>query len=191
MKKEISLRLIVITVVVSGISLVLSIASLCVSYPRFEGVGFDYLGVIVGILSLLVTILIGWQIYNVLTIRSEMEKRMEEIVSDRLGKMNYAIVGYTKAILSNALFARSDANTFDNVFEALENIIYSEDVDPNETALKCAISKINEFISYYDGAPIEILKGKRNHYIKLINRIQHEDKEDIILSLRNAIEVDA
>ena len=44
------------------LSLILSIISLCNSHPRTDGL--DYIGVIVGILSLLVTILIGWQITN-------------------------------------------------------------------------------------------------------------------------------
>lgn len=44
------------------LSLVLSIISLCSSLPRTSGL--DYIGVIVGILSLLVTVLIGWQITN-------------------------------------------------------------------------------------------------------------------------------
>lgn len=44
------------------ISFTFSIISLCSSLPRTSGL--DYIGVIVGILSLLVTILIGWQITN-------------------------------------------------------------------------------------------------------------------------------
>ena len=57
MKKEFSIWL-------SIISLLLSIISTCVAVWRSPELGFDYQGVITGVLSLLVTVLIGWQIYN-------------------------------------------------------------------------------------------------------------------------------
>lgn len=60
------------TRVMSWIALLVSLSSLIIvlaeRYPR-TGLGFDYLGLIVGILSILVTILIGWQIYSVINIR--------------------------------------------------------------------------------------------------------------------------
>jgi hypothetical protein len=39
----------------------------------------DYIGVIVGILSLLVTVLIGWNIYIALDIKKEWEKYKKDI----------------------------------------------------------------------------------------------------------------
>lgn len=54
-----------IALLASGIALAIVMAE---RYPR-TGLGFDYLGLIVGILSILVTILIGWQIYTVINIR--------------------------------------------------------------------------------------------------------------------------
>jgi len=56
------------------ISLVFSIISLCRTLPRScDNLGFDYMGVIVAIFSLLVTILIGWNIYTALDIGKEMK----------------------------------------------------------------------------------------------------------------------
>lgn len=48
-------------------SLVASVTAICRTHPRTE-LGFDYMGLIVGILALLVTMLIGWQIYNALNL---------------------------------------------------------------------------------------------------------------------------
>lgn len=44
----------------------ISIATLCRSFYHEVGLGFDYMGIIVGILAALCTVLIGWQIYNVI-----------------------------------------------------------------------------------------------------------------------------
>lgn len=41
---------------------------LCKEYPNNSNLGFDYMGVIAGILSLLVTILLGWQIFSIINI---------------------------------------------------------------------------------------------------------------------------
>lgn len=50
-----------------GISLVFSIFALCRAYPR-ESLGFDYMGVIVGLLALLVGFLVAWQIYKTIDV---------------------------------------------------------------------------------------------------------------------------
>lgn len=60
----------------SLVSLFISIIGLCISYPKNEHLGFDYTGIIVGILSLLITILIGWQIYNTININNELKKHI-------------------------------------------------------------------------------------------------------------------
>ena len=46
-------------------AIICSGVAICVSLPSVPELGIDYIGVIVGILSLLVTMLIGWQIWNV------------------------------------------------------------------------------------------------------------------------------
>lgn len=53
---------------------IINVVAVCVNYPRWEKLSFDYLGVIVGILSILVTILLGWQIF----INISMEKKIDE-----------------------------------------------------------------------------------------------------------------
>lgn len=55
------------------ISLLFSTFALCRTYPRYISyeecnLGFDYMGVIVGALSLLVGFLVAWQIYNTIDV---------------------------------------------------------------------------------------------------------------------------
>ena len=58
--------------VVSVLAIIISITALANMCPRFSS--FDYLGLIVGILTLLVTLLLGWQIYNAVDIRNNLNK---------------------------------------------------------------------------------------------------------------------
>lgn len=70
------------------LSLILSIISLCNSHPCTNGL--DYIGVIVGILSLLVTILIGWNIYTVIDFNKKKEElaKNEAVLSELILRVN-------------------------------------------------------------------------------------------------------
>ena len=60
-----------------GISLTLSGISICQTCPRTD-LGFDYMGVIVGILSLLVGLLVGWNIYNALDLNKKISDSVKK-----------------------------------------------------------------------------------------------------------------
>lgn len=59
-----------ITPILSVISIILSMIAICRAYPHTSDLGIDYQGVIVGILSLLVTVLVGWNIYTIIDFNS-------------------------------------------------------------------------------------------------------------------------
>ena len=63
----------------SIISLLLSIIAIVLSVMRCEPIILDWIGIFVGILSLLVTVLIGWNIYNVIDVKKTIEKQNAEI----------------------------------------------------------------------------------------------------------------
>lgn len=62
-----------ITLILSAISIMVSVAALCRTYPHTSDLGMDYQGVIGGMLALLVTILIGWQIYTAINVKEELK----------------------------------------------------------------------------------------------------------------------
>lgn len=57
----------------STIAIVLSIVAICVALPRTD-MSFDYLGLITGILGVLVTVLVGWNIFMIIDFKQEKEK---------------------------------------------------------------------------------------------------------------------
>lgn len=62
------------SLIISPIALILGAISFFRSYPRSENLGFDYIGLLVGILAILVTILIAWQIYNTIGIDARVKE---------------------------------------------------------------------------------------------------------------------
>lgn len=73
----------------SFIAIILSIVAICVSYPRSENSGLDYIGIIVGILGVLVTVLVGWQLYNALNLK-ELVNQTEKAKADAIEAKNQA-----------------------------------------------------------------------------------------------------
>lgn len=67
-----------ITLILSAISIMVSVAALCRTYPHTSDLGMDYQGVIVGILALLVTAVIGLNIYTLVDFNNS-KKRVEEL----------------------------------------------------------------------------------------------------------------
>lgn len=63
----------------SGLAVLISIITLCLVCPRNSDLGIDYQGVTVGILSLLVTVLIGWQIYSMLDAKNIVSNMRQEV----------------------------------------------------------------------------------------------------------------
>ena len=60
----------------SIVAIILAFISVAVSLPRQvdKAVEMDYLGVIVGVLSFLITLLIGWQLYSVFKIKDDVQE---------------------------------------------------------------------------------------------------------------------
>lgn len=67
----------------SAIAITFSITAICTAYTNAKPLSWDIAGTLVGILSMLATILIGWQIYNVITI----DKKMRDIMNGRLADL--------------------------------------------------------------------------------------------------------
>lgn len=75
----------VLSFFISLLALIISIIALSHSYPHNPNLGYDYSGLLVCILSLLVTILIGWQVINVISL----EKKMKDIVKNELDNLDF------------------------------------------------------------------------------------------------------
>lgn len=69
------------SVILSSIAAILSIVAICVSCPR-TGMSLDYLGLLTGILGVLVTVLVGWNIYMIIDFKQE-KGRLRQYFDDQ------------------------------------------------------------------------------------------------------------
>lgn len=78
-----------------GTSVLLSIASICISLLRSEPLTWDGMSALVGILSLLVTLLLGWQIYTFIDIENKIKRTIKEEFDKKAKDVYIAIIGNT------------------------------------------------------------------------------------------------
>lgn len=69
-----------ISLIISVVSLLVSLVVLAKLWP-VDSIDFDYIGAIVGILSFLITILMGYQIYTVINVKDSL-KEVQQIRSE-------------------------------------------------------------------------------------------------------------
>lgn len=90
MKKEYSIW-------ISIVSLLLSVIAVCVAVWRSPELDFDYQGVLVGVLSLLVTVLVGLNIYTLVDFRKK-----ENMVDEKIKLITESLSNLSKAELSTS-----------------------------------------------------------------------------------------
>ena len=165
-----------------AISLTFSIISLCNSQPRTSGL--DYIGVIVGILSLLVTILIGWQITNYFMF----EKRTRAYAERLIEQYSYSVDCY--AIALTAVIPYQQNNTemgIDISIQAIKRGLHGYD----KNTISLPISQLIELAKGCKAKNYKarIYKGRIQDYISVLSNINDMDTNIVINMIINADEV--
>lgn len=173
-------RYIIYAVIV--VSLTLSIISLCNSLPRNSGM--DYIGVIVGILSLLVTVLIGWQITNYFML----EKRTKSYAEKLIKQYSYSVDCY--AIALTAVIPYQQNNTemgIDTSIQALKSGLQGYDKSTISLPMSQLISLAKD--SKAKRYKVKIYKGRMQEYINILSNVKDADVKIILDMIINADEV--
>lgn len=113
MKNDISMKT-AFPFILSFIAIVLSIVAICVSCPRSD-MSFDYLGLITGVLGVLVTVLVGWNIYMIIDFKQEKEKLQQyfdEQKKEVRSVCNDVIVTFKNQISQSALLEKNIADVY-------------------------------------------------------------------------------
>lgn len=164
------------------LSLILSIISLCNSHPRTDGL--DYIGVIVGILSLLVTVLIGWQITNYFMF----EKRTRAYAERLIEQYSYSVDCYAIALTAVIPYQQHNIEVgIDISMQAIKMGL--QGYDKNTIALP--ISQLIELAKDCKAKNYKarIYKGRMQEYINILSNINDMDINIIIDMITNADEI--
>ena len=158
------------------VNLILLIPLLCMHFPRIidNNLGIDYLGFIVSVLTILVTVLIGWNIYSGLNI----EKKAADIVDDKVRHLTKDMNKTAEEIKHLTLSASlsqfgASFNNIENYSEAFRLLINSMSLiqrigNPNDNNR----TLYNEVFVYAKDTIKEILKNVDS--IKLNSEEEYE-----------------
>ena len=92
----------------------ISIITICLALPRTE-MSIDYLGLITGILGVLVTVLIGWNIYMIIDFRQERENLKQYFEEQKKSVQSVGhdlLVTYKNQLLNVALLEKSISDVY-------------------------------------------------------------------------------
>ncbi len=178
--------------IISIMSLLLSLFAICIACYRTPALSFDYIGVMIGILSFLVafvTIIFGYNMYGlkndvkkelnhklqseVLELKSDFNKKLS-IIEEEFSKSFYAS-SYCKS--ANECFEKSDyMGCLDYAIKGIEceNVIKQRKYTEHCVYLIYTILKDNKIKG------IELSIKIKNKYIQIISECNHKRTDDII-----------
>lgn len=155
---------------ISVASLLLSVIAVCVSVWRSPELSFDYQGVLVGALSLLVTVLVGFQIYNSVDVNrkmNEIETVSRNIARIESSKSIHAIKAYMHTLEGIENYRGHFVTiAIDEFMIALQEGVLSEDNDMFEKPYYYLDKIMKENINGYI-----ILKGEKDKYINILSSV--------------------
>lgn len=149
-------------------------------------------GVVVTVLSVLVTALIGYQIYNHIQIRNEMKKVVENALQDYKRNTIPIFKGVINIANSKAYFLSNFPQAIDDDMNSLEDILKSDDGELRQLAIKLIMDNLYSIKIALTkmGLKPQIYIGKRSKYLYLLNKIDNEYKDDIIELIRVSVEIE-
>lgn len=186
-------------------AIICSVVAICVSLPSAPELGIDYIGVIVGILSLLVTMLIGWQIWNVIAINKKIDgkvKQTSDSLTESINVTKKEMIEYIEKaneksqteIMTSLLFIQGDNFLFKSQFEnallryldVISDIIEKPYIENYSDAINACILKAREAMRSVNNNELKrVLKEeKKESYLKALLKIEGYKAIDIIIFLR-------
>lgn len=186
-------------------AIICSVVAICVSLPSAPELGIDYIGVIVGILSLLVTMLIGWQIWNVIAIDKKIDgkvKQTSDSLTESINVTKKEMIEYIEKaneksqteIMTSLLFIQGDNFLFKSQFEnallryldIISDIIEKPYIENYSDAINACILKAREAMRSVNNNELKrVLKEeKKESYLKALLKIEGYKAIEIIIFLR-------
>ncbi len=159
--------------IINIITLGVSISALCVSYCRAEPFEIELVGVLATILSMLVTILIGWNIYSFIEVKKinkkiKKERRKQEIENYK----NLSLLHLSIALPYAKIGVPATRINYD--LNILKSILYAEKSNSYKTCnhLNNELSNIRvATIGFYEDEELKINKIKSKIDIEHLKEI--------------------
>lgn len=182
-----------IVIVISTISLIVSVVAICLVLMRCEPIETEWAAIEVTVLSVLVTLLLGWQIWSVVGF----EKRVNNI-NDRIDKQVVKIASDFNHITTaseykwNAADILCDptdpANSVKWWIKALEEASKTETACINEAVIDNILTSAKEDIDYFisNKKVLFLTESEKEKYISVAMAIKNKKAVNLIMFISKA-----
>ena len=154
----------------SSVAVLISLVAICVACPHKAELGFDYQGVIVGVLSLLVTILIGWQIYTFIDINKKSKELEEAKTAALISTERNAISDFYYYILLKSDPLGVEYRFLDYRISSLYHFSNIGEIETCNTIVKVLLEMI------VVPEDIKVLESGKNRILMLLTKVKDTDK---------------
>lgn len=171
-----------------------SLTALCCSCPRNTCLEFDYLGVIIGVLSFLVafiTIIFG---YNIYSLRDNLRKEQAVKINNLKNEISAEIDTLGNEVSGNMFFRVAELEyELKKYTLAFQNYIMSAHsfykYDPRLETIDVCINRLNSTIYEMKKSndPLTFLRGDKSRLIEMVYEIDRNDTNVIIEFLTNDV----
>ena len=171
---------------IAFISLLLSIISLCNSYPRTSELEFDYLGVIIGVLSFLVafvTIIFGYNIYG---LKKDLKKEVSNQIDNAKIQLKVEIESLGNEVSGNMFFrvAESEFNNkqYDLAFQNYVFAAYNFNLyDSKLSTIEVCINRLKDIIKKVQksGKGFQMLSSDKRCLSQYLTELDREETNEI------------
>lgn len=173
---------------------IVSFVSLGFSLPRVEwSNGIDYLGVIVGILAVLVTVLIGLQLYNYIFARENLKQIIDGEVIKMIKDYEHVTAAHDKVHDGYDYIVTRFVNEkiTDAIMTSIKELEHCENPAMKSNCLDYVMKESHSFLEHYrreDGPRIYV--GKRTEYLYLLKKVDHMYVPELVEYIEAATEVE-
>lgn len=156
--------------------------AVCVSISRYQSI--DIYAFIIAILTLLVTLLIGFQIYNAIEVRkklTEMHRIATKAAYEENEKYNHTTIAVVYYITAIDYYKRQNMpeKTIDRLFCCIEEALKGKFQFPIDLAINYMLDNIpnNNFF---------IHKSKKDIYMRILYKINSDRVQEVITKMESA-----
>lgn len=177
--------------ILSTIAIILSIVAICVAQPRTD-MSFDYLGLITGILGVLVTVLVGWNIYMIIDFRQEKEK-LQQYFDEQKKSVNSVgsdlLVSYRNHLSNSALLEKAIADVYAHLLGQRENVslvfeylfhlldsLASASKAENYDACNLWVNEIKQVLTLSSPEQFVLSESNKQQLLMTLMQVSHSDR---------------
>lgn len=169
-RKSCSLVLSVIALLLSVVSILIVIMYTYAKFPITEPHKFDYLGIIVGIFSVLITVLIGWNIYALIDL-----KQSKEYIDDKINDYDHRISG---GLYQSMGISKLDQQQYYDALFFFINGIKEQNMCSKPVYTENLIDMILKIRD--KKCEISLNKESKDEYIEILEECTHRKRKEVI-----------